>query len=116
MPSWQRFLDSLALGAGSARRRDFGQARRGAYDSESRERCCMVGTRRPLRDSEPWQFSSFNASDPNSSKWPAQRDPSFQDCEKVCESVAAQNDEDVTAGATSYYDVSIPPPCWTLDR
>ncbi len=63
----------------------------------------------------PWQFSSFNAADPNSNKWPAQGDPSFQDCENVCEAVAGGNDEDITSGATSYYDISIPRPRWASD-
>jgi N-acetylmuramoyl-L-alanine amidase len=64
---------------------------------------------------KPWQFSSFNAADANSNKWPAEGDPSFQDCDNICEAVAAGKDEDLTAGATSYYDVSIPAPRWTLD-
>jgi spore germination cell wall hydrolase CwlJ-like protein len=62
-----------------------------------------------------WQFSSFRATDPNSKKWPAQGDPSFQDCKNICEAVAAGNDEDITDGATSYYDISIPPPAWASD-
>jgi N-acetylmuramoyl-L-alanine amidase len=64
---------------------------------------------------KPWQFSSFNAADPNSDKWPADGDPSFQDCEQICEAVEARKDEDITAGATSYYDISIPPPAWAAD-
>ena len=64
---------------------------------------------------KPWQFSSFNAADPNSNKWPAHGDPSFRDCENVCEAVAGGNDEDITSGATSYYDISIPRPRWASD-
>jgi len=64
---------------------------------------------------KPWQFSSFNAADPNSSKWPAPGDSSFQDCENICEAVAAGKDEDITSGATSYYDISIAPPRWATD-
>ena len=64
---------------------------------------------------KPWQFSSFNAADPNSNKWPAHGDPSFRDCENVCEAVAGGSDEDITSGATSYYDISIPRPRWASD-
>jgi cell wall hydrolase len=64
---------------------------------------------------KPWQFSSFNAADPNSCKWPALGDSSFQDCENICEAVSAGKDEDVTSGATSYYDTSIQPPKWAAD-
>src|ERR1700735_4674010 len=44
--------DEAVRVARSARRRNFGEARRGARDSESGERSFMVGTRRPLCDSE----------------------------------------------------------------
>jgi cell wall hydrolase len=64
---------------------------------------------------KPWQFSSFNSADPNSSRWPAPGDSSFQDCENICEAVAAGKDEDVTCGATSYYDISTQPPKWATD-
>jgi N-acetylmuramoyl-L-alanine amidase len=64
---------------------------------------------------KPWQFSSFNAADPNSSKWPAPGDSSLQDRANICEAVAAGKDGDVTTGATSYYDISIQPPKWAAD-
>jgi N-acetylmuramoyl-L-alanine amidase len=64
---------------------------------------------------KPWQFSSFNAADPNSEKWPAEGDPSFQDCAEVCAAVATGKHEDITSGATSYYDISIPPPAWAAN-
>ena len=64
---------------------------------------------------KPWQFSSFNMADPNSEKWPAEGDPSFQDCADVCEAVATGRHEDITSGATSYYDISIPPPSWAAN-
>src|SRR6202167_2435580 len=50
---------------------------------------------------KPWQFSSFNAADANSEKWPAEGDPSFQDCADVCEAVATGKHEAITSGATS---------------
>jgi N-acetylmuramoyl-L-alanine amidase len=62
-----------------------------------------------------WQFSSFNPGDPNSEKWPADDDPSFQDCSEICETVTRGTDEDITNGATSYYDISIPAPVWVTD-
>jgi N-acetylmuramoyl-L-alanine amidase len=64
---------------------------------------------------KPWQFSSFDAADPNSEKWPAEGDLSFSDCAEVCEAVTAGKDEDITRGATSYYDVSIPAPSWAAN-
>jgi hypothetical protein len=48
---------------------------------------------------KPWQF---NAADPG--------DSSFQDCANICEAVAAGRGEDLTSGATPYYDISIQPP------
>jgi spore germination cell wall hydrolase CwlJ-like protein len=61
----------------------------------------------------PWQFSSFNPSDPNADKWPADNDPSYSDSLTVSEDVLVNGDEDITNGATSYFDTSIPPPAWT---
>jgi N-acetylmuramoyl-L-alanine amidase len=61
----------------------------------------------------PWQFSSFNANDPNADKWPADNDPSYSDSLTVSEDVLINGDEDITSGATSYFDTSIPPPSWT---
>ncbi len=62
-----------------------------------------------------WQFSSFNPGDPNSEEWPDDNDPSFADCAEICEAVARGTDEDITSGATSYHDISIPPPAWATD-
>lgn len=59
---------------------------------------------------QPWQFSSFNANDPNADKWPADMDPSFSQCCAVAFSVMSGSDSDNTDGATYYYDVSIPFP------
>jgi spore germination cell wall hydrolase CwlJ-like protein len=58
------------------------------------------------------QFSSFNPGDPNGDKWPSDTDPSFVDCSEICDAVLAGTDDDITDGATNYYDISIPPPFW----
>lgn len=60
----------------------------------------------------PFQFSSFNAGDPNEDKWPADNDPSFSDSLTVAEDVLEKGETDLTAGATSYYSVDIPEPEW----
>jgi len=60
----------------------------------------------------PWQFSSFNETDPNSGLWPADNDPSYSDSLTIAEDVLINGDEDITSGATSYYDISIPAPIW----
>jgi Cell Wall Hydrolase len=49
---------------------------------------------------KPWAFSSFNASDPNSQKYPANSDPSWMECK---EAVAAPGLVDPTNGAVFYF-------------
>lgn len=61
----------------------------------------------------PFQFSSFNEGDPNSSKWPEDADAFYSDSLTVSEDVLVNGDEDITGGAVNYYDISIPPPAWT---
>jgi N-acetylmuramoyl-L-alanine amidase len=63
----------------------------------------------------PFQFSSFNEDDSNSSKWPEDNDPSYSDCLTVSEDVLDNGDEDITNGATSYYSIDIPPPFWVVN-
>ena len=60
----------------------------------------------------PWQFSSFNENDSNSGKWPADNDPAYSDSLTIAEDVLINGDEDITSGAVSYYDTSIPAPIW----
>jgi hypothetical protein len=55
----------------------------------------------------PWQFSSFNASDPNSNQWPGDADPSWAECCAASIPIYNGTDEDLTLGATFYFDVSI---------
>ena len=56
---------------------------------------------------KPWQFSSFNLSDPNNTKWPSDDDPSWTECLSISSGVLMGMDDDLTGGATYYYDTSI---------
>lgn len=64
---------------------------------------------------KPYQFSSFNANDPNADKWPEDADPSWADCQEAATWVLAGTDNDITSGAQFYYDISIPEPEWAAD-
>jgi spore germination cell wall hydrolase CwlJ-like protein len=66
----------------------------------------------------PWQFSSFNHADPNSTKLPQPDDPSW-----IASLMAAQRaynrvGPDPTAGAVLYFDKSMDsdPPPWSKDN
>ena len=63
----------------------------------------------------PWQYSSFNENDPNSTRFPAPTDPSYQDSLQAAEEVLGV--ADTTRGATRYYDKSLDPrpPKWATD-
>jgi|SRR5476651_597573 N-acetylmuramoyl-L-alanine amidase len=60
----------------------------------------------------PFQFSSFNPKDPNSSLLPNPRLtaewPAWLECCEVVDS----NEADITGGANYYFDTSIKPPSW----
>jgi hypothetical protein len=57
---------------------------------------------------KPWQFSSFNLGDPNHTRWPLDTDQSFIECTEACQPVYIGADtDDLTNGATHYYDTSI---------
>jgi spore germination cell wall hydrolase CwlJ-like protein len=62
----------------------------------------------------PYQFSSFNATDPQRDKWPNDSDPVFADCCAAAIPVyTGDDDADPTLGATYYYDTSIEwPSAW----
>jgi spore germination cell wall hydrolase CwlJ-like protein len=63
---------------------------------------------------KPWQFSSFNASDPNAVKWPNPlTDPSYAECMNAAKCAYSDIKTDPTSGATHYYDDSIAAPKWT---
>lgn len=62
---------------------------------------------------KPWQYSSFNANDPNSEKWPEDGSEAEEQCIQIAESVINGSIEDPTNGATNYYDTSIEfPKAW----
>ena len=58
---------------------------------------------------KPWQYSSFNAGDPNATKFPVPDDMYWLDCVR-----ATAEPDDVSLGATHYYDRSLDghPPEW----
>lgn len=60
---------------------------------------------------KPWAFSSFNASDPNSQKYPAEGDASWAESQLAVESAGLV---DPTNGAVFYYSkpISCPPKGW----
>lgn len=66
---------------------------------------------------KPWQFSSFNANDPNAAKFPQPSQAAdwaaFQDCCTAAEAVMG-GCPDATKGATFYFSAPItePPPAW----
>jgi len=62
---------------------------------------------------KPWQYSSFNVSDPNNTKWPEEESESWEQCQQAAESVMLETVSDPTNGATNYYDTSIEfPKAW----
>jgi spore germination cell wall hydrolase CwlJ-like protein len=63
---------------------------------------------------KPYQFSSFNASDPNADKWPAVDDPSWMDSQAAAHQVLSWNDPDLTSGALYYFSppLTAPPHAW----
>jgi N-acetylmuramoyl-L-alanine amidase len=65
----------------------------------------------------PWQYSSFNRNDPNSSKFPVSDDPSWRDSMNVATSVFDDVIADPTGSATHYFDNSLDgdPPKWATD-
>ncbi|MFZ0736811.1 MAG: cell wall hydrolase [Candidatus Acidiferrales bacterium] len=60
----------------------------------------------------PYQYSSFNASDPNSTKIPYEDDPSFDNCMLAATEAYSGTGTDPTQGATSYYSSDIAAPAW----
>jgi spore germination cell wall hydrolase CwlJ-like protein len=63
---------------------------------------------------KPYQFSSFNAGDPNSAKIPnPNSDKSYVACLDAADKAFSGAGDDPTNGATHYYDDSIAAPKWT---
>ena len=58
------------------------------------------------------QYSSFNRSDPNSSKFPGSADSVFPRCLAIAQTVHDGTQADTINGADSYHDTSIAPPEW----
>ena len=59
---------------------------------------------------KPYQFSSFNADDPNASKLPRSGDARFRWIMDRAALVIMREDEDLTGGATHYHTLEISPP------
>lgn len=66
----------------------------------------------------PWQFSCWNANDPNLPKLLRvdTTDGIFCSAMTIAAEAVGRTLQDPTNGATSYYDVSIPPPRWAKGR
>ena len=63
---------------------------------------------------KPYQFSSFNAGDPNATKFPiTPTDLAFQPCLMAAKAAYDGLGVDPTSGATHYFDDSIAAPSWT---
>lgn len=66
---------------------------------------------------QPWQYSSFNRADPNSTKFPVETEPAWEDCLATAQAVYGGTQADTTGGADSYFDRSLDanPPSWATD-
>ena len=67
---------------------------------------------------KPWQFSSFNAKDPNAVKLPHEISQGWEECLLVAHEVIAVAGTDPTGGATHYFDNSMNgnPPAWAVGQ
>lgn len=59
----------------------------------------------------PEQYSSFNRNDPNSTRWPVNGSPIWEETKLAAIMPGADN----TSGATHYYSVDIPEPSWAAE-
>ena len=64
---------------------------------------------------QPYQYSSFNSSDVNATKFPQSTDPSWSSCLGAAGAAYNATIPDPTGGATNYYDISIPAPSWAAE-
>jgi len=66
---------------------------------------------------EKWQYTSFDPSDPNSTKFPGATDPAYLECLEAASCVINGKMTDTTGGASSYFDKSLDthPPKWATD-
>lgn len=58
---------------------------------------------------KPYQFSCFNAGDPNATKIPGADDVAFKQILELAANVLVNQDEDLTDGATHYHDRNVFP-------
>jgi N-acetylmuramoyl-L-alanine amidase len=97
-----------AAGEGELGRRGVGHAIK-----HRAEQPCWWGTDVRSVILKPWQFSSFNANDPNSKKRPNPNDRSWVECQGIAKAILADRDPDITEGAQFYHDSSIKfPEAW----
>lgn len=84
---------------------------------------CVIRNRVQQRHSTPyaivtakWQFSSLtDPHDPQLAIWPAETDAAWQQAQLIAGNVLNGDTQDITQGATMYYDDSIPfPKSWNL--
>lgn len=61
----------------------------------------------------PWQYSSFNLSDPNATKWPMKHEMAWRDSIDAAVEAWEAIAPDPTGGATHYHADNITP-AWTL--
>lgn len=75
---------------------------------------CWWGHDIPSVILHPYQFSSFNPSDPNADKWPDEDEPSLADCQEAARGILQRTDPDLTSGATYYWSPPLvsPPKQW----
>lgn len=66
---------------------------------------------------QPWQFSAWNAADPNRPKMLAvnETDPAFVRALQISEAAVGGGLPDVTGGANHYFTKQIDPPSWSRE-
>ena len=66
---------------------------------------------------KPFQYSSFNANDPNAVKWPLATDTAWEACLAAATEAYAGTGDDPVSRATHYFDRSLDndPPSWARD-
>jgi N-acetylmuramoyl-L-alanine amidase len=66
---------------------------------------------------QPYQYSSFNRTDPNATKWPMEGEQAWEDSLVAASQVYEELIPDPISGAESYFDKSLDtdPPKWSTD-
>lgn len=65
---------------------------------------------------KPWQYSCFNADDPNRTALLAPHGQAWNDCVEIAQEALLHPDADTSNGATHYYTTSISEPSWAEGR